>query len=271
MSEWNENLSEDLKGDKGLADFKDLNGLAKAYLDTKADVGRSLRVPGEDASDEVKAAFNTSLMEKVPGLARIPGEDTSDDDRNSFYSQMGKPKEATGYTQPEGLPDNLKDGMNALAKVAHENNFTQAQFKKVAENLVNDSKVATEATETGFTDEQNKLKLDWGSSLEAKSQSILELAKQTGAPESIVNAITNKQLDMNTMKWMDGLVESLSGEGGQMNFQGDKGHEGRITPDEANLQIEEIMTRKEYFDPASPLQAGLMKKVVELGRIAISA
>lgn len=269
--DWRDGLPDDISGDKGLADFNDIGGLAKAYLDTKADNGRSLRIPGAEATPEAKAAFNASLIEKIPGLTRIPGDDSSDEDKASFYTQMGKPAEATGYTQPENLSDALKDGMNALAKVAFENDLTQAQFKRLATNLVTDSTAAGDAVNDGYTDQNNKLKLDWGSALGAKSQAILELAKQTGAPESIVNAITNKQLDMNTMKWMDGLVESLSGEGGQMNFQGNNDEAGRVTPTEAATQIDEIMNRKEYFDSGSPLQAGLIKKVVELGKIATAS
>lgn len=264
---WRDGLG-DLKDDKGLADFKDIGGLAKAYLDTKADVGRSLRLPGPDASAEAKEAFNASLLEKVPGLTRIPGEDASDTDKASFYTQMGKPKEPTGYTQPEDLPENLKEGMNALAKVAFDNDFTQAQFKQLASNLVIDSKSSVENVDAAFLAEQNKLKLDWGTALANKSQAILSLAEQTGAPESIVNAITNKQLDMATMKWMDGLVDSLSGEGGQMNFQGDGNGDGRVTPKEASSQIEEIMARDEYWDSTSPLQQGLIDKVTELGKVA---
>ena len=57
-ADWRSTLSEDNAANKGLADFKDLNGLAKAYLDTKADNGRSLRLPGPDASAVLSAEYS---------------------------------------------------------------------------------------------------------------------------------------------------------------------------------------------------------------------
>ncbi len=123
---------------------------------------------------------------------------------------------------------------------------------------------------TSNKDEWDKLQLDWGSSTGPKSQAILELIKQTGAPESIVKALSNRELDMGTMKWLDGLVDTLSGPGSQMNFQGDADIESRVSPDEAQRQVAEIMDNPDYWDAASPHQASLVKKALELQRVAIS-
>ncbi len=268
---WRDDLSDDIKDDKGLADFKDIGGLAKAYLDTKADVGRSIRIPGPDADADTIAAFNTDLVTKVPSLVSIPGEKASEEDTAAFFTRLGKPTEATKYVMPADAPEAIKENLNALAAVAFKGNFTQAQFKQMSETMMADHVANTDAATSKFADEYDKLKLDWGPALTNKSQSILELAKQTGAPQQLVDAVANRQMDMDTMKWLDGLITSLSGEGSQMNFQGSGSQDTRVTPAEAKNQIEEIMARKEYWESGNAQQQGLVDKVVALGKIASAA
>jgi len=267
---WRDSLPDEIKGDKALADFADPGGLAKAYLDTKADVGRSLRLPGPDASVDDMNVFNTSLMEKVPGLTRIPGEGASDETMGEFFRQLGRPDEPSGYEVPEARDDNSKAGLTELTGLAHELGLNKTQFKTLTEKLVEQHNSQLDAQATLARDDQDVLKLDWGSGLDGKTKAIVELAKATGAPDVMVQAIINKQMDSGTMKWMDGMVEALSDPSRQMNFQGDGGDNGRVSPAEANTQIEEIMNKKEYWDSSSPLHAGLKDKVVDLQRIASS-
>ncbi|RKZ93080.1 MAG: hypothetical protein DRQ40_08005, partial [Gammaproteobacteria bacterium] len=72
--------------------------------------GQSIRVPGEDADESVMSDFHTQLRDKVPSLMPTPMDDESS---GVVYEQMGKPKEASGYTIPEGVevnnPDDYKD------------------------------------------------------------------------------------------------------------------------------------------------------------------
>ena len=268
--DWRDNFGDDYKDNKGLADFKDLDGLAKAYLDTKADNGRSLRLPGPDATAESIEEFNTSLMAKVPGLTAIPGEDASDDMRSEFFRQLGRPTEASAYKMPDTEEANMKDGLLKLQEQAFKSGLNQKQYTALADSLMKDYTDNMNAYTEGQNDDYDKLKVDWGAGLTGKTQAILELAKATGAPESMIEAITGRTLDSDTMKWMDGMVSSLSGEGAQMNFQGDGHTEARLTPAEANMQIEEIMAKPEYWEQTSPLHAALVQKVVDLQSIALS-
>lgn len=269
-SSWRDSLPEEIKEDKALADFTDPGGLAKAYLDTKADVGRSLRLPGPDASLEDMQAFNISLMQKVPTLTAIPGEGSSDEAINEFYRQLGRPDEISGYKIPETDDPMAKAGLLELATDAHKEGLSQDQFIHLADNMLNNHKKAGEEMSTKQRDDYDMLKVDWGAGLEGKTKAVLELAKATDAPQAMIDAITNRTIGSATMKWLDSVVTSLSGDGSQINFQG-AGHEDtRMSPAEANAQVEEVMNKKEYWDPSSPLHEGLKKKVVDLQRIASS-
>ena len=114
--EWRDNLPEELKGHKGLADVKDVNGLAQQFLDGQAMIGNSIRVPGPDAGTEALAAFHTKLSDKVPGLIPTPDRDNPEQ-MNALYKQMGRPDDVMGYEHPEGV-DATK--MGDFAKLAHE-------------------------------------------------------------------------------------------------------------------------------------------------------
>jgi len=268
---WREGLDETLAGDKGLADFKDLNGLAKAYLDTKSDLGRSIRLPGSDAGEDALVAFHQSLTEKVPGLTPMPDLENAES-VTAFMKRLGMPEEASGYDAGE-IPESLKESMLAFQAAAHGSDLTKKQFDVLSKFLVTENADADAASVTANQAEQDKLKLDWGETLGNKSQAILELMKQTGAPDSLVDKITGHKMDMASMKWFNGLVEALSGEGGQMDFQGGQHEDGRVTPDEAKTQINEIMGNKKspYWDASDPQHAALVKKVVELQKQAIAA
>jgi len=266
---WREGLDETLSADKGLADFKDLNGLAKAYLDTKSDLGRSIRLPGADADADTITAFNLSLTEKVPGLTAMPDMDNAES-MTAFMKRIGMPEEASGYEAGD-IPETLKESMSAFQAAALGSNLTKTQFKELSQFLVKENSDSDAANITRNQGEQDKLKLDWGDALGNKSHAILELMKQTGAPEGLIEKITGHKMDMASMKWFDGLVTAMSGDGAQMNFQGSQHENGRVTPAEAKAQIDEIMARKEYWDAGSPQQKGLVEKVVELGKMATAA
>jgi hypothetical protein len=102
--------------------------------------------------------------------------------------------------------------------------------------------------------------------MESKVANIVKLAEKTGAPADLVTMAKESRLGANTMKWLDGLVKAIGTEG--VNLTKDTTGNTVMTPQEAALQIHEIMDRKEYWDPMSPIGDGLRKKVVELGKLA---
>lgn len=64
--DWRETLPEELKAEPALKDIPDVATLAKAFRDTKAMVGSSIRLPGDD---EVSLKeFETKIVERVPKM-----------------------------------------------------------------------------------------------------------------------------------------------------------------------------------------------------------
>ena len=64
---WLSSLPEELRSNPTLQDTKSVEALAKRFVDTKSALGASIRIPGEDASDEVRQEFYSKLNSSVPG------------------------------------------------------------------------------------------------------------------------------------------------------------------------------------------------------------
>jgi hypothetical protein len=59
--DWRASLPDDLRGHPSLADVKDVGGLAKRFVDTKAMVGDAVKIPGPEATPEQWAAYHKRI------------------------------------------------------------------------------------------------------------------------------------------------------------------------------------------------------------------
>ena len=102
---WRESLPDEIKESGALKDIPDVNTLAKSYVDAQSFIGRSIRIPGEDAGEDVRADFKDRLS-KVDGVGFIPTQESSKEEWDSFYGKLGRPDEVDGYNihRPENLP-----------------------------------------------------------------------------------------------------------------------------------------------------------------------
>lgn len=115
-----DSLPEDLRGHESLKDFKDVGGLAKSFIDTQAMVGNSVRIPGENASDEDVAKFYTSLgrPETPDGYELSTWEQPqgfkANEDMTSSFKTVGHQLGLTGK-QMEGLNNWYGEQINGMA------------------------------------------------------------------------------------------------------------------------------------------------------------
>ena len=84
-------LSEEFANEPSLKDFKDINALAKSYVSAQRMLGNSIRIPGEDASDEARKAF----YDKISTLPNIIKFD--ENDPTSVFNRLGRPETVDGY------------------------------------------------------------------------------------------------------------------------------------------------------------------------------
>ena len=124
-------ISEEYREHPSLKDFKDIDGLAKSYISGQSLIGSSIRVPGEDASNEARSDFYESLS-KVPGVAKLP-ESGNQKEIDEFYNKLGRPEEATGY-ELDGLETAAGPELTTEFKtLAHSLGLNQTQAKALVD------------------------------------------------------------------------------------------------------------------------------------------
>jgi len=212
MSEENEGivgLSDEHKENPSIKDFTDVNALAQAHIDTKAMVGKMIRIPGEDASTDDVKAFKAKLLAGDMGV--IPTPDLNNpEEAAAYFLKMGAPEKDDGYTKIEGMPDAR---FAELSKMAHAAGISDKQFTHVANQMV--------AGETAFNSDTNAereaglatLKSEWGEAYKEKFARAERLAVATKAPTGLITAIEGGTVDAATMKWLDSVAASIGGEG----------------------------------------------------------
>jgi hypothetical protein len=238
-----------LKDSTGVDDFKQRLSDASQWM------GRSIRIPGPDAGESDWQAFDEKLGAKVPNLVRADLD--TEEGREQFLRRLGKPENAEAY----GADDNSK----WLADVALQAGLTKQQFESLVQGVADVT--ATRDTEAKHQHETDidALHKEWGYAREKKMESIIGVAKLTNAPENIVQSLEDGTATVSTLRWLEGLATQFAEAN---NFTQDKNDLDNITPDEARLQINELMNNPDFF-AQTPIGQSLQKKMVELQRIAV--
>lgn len=140
---WYSGLPDDMRGNPYVAQSKDLASFVKSAIDTKSMVGaNTIKLPGEKATDEERAAF---------------------------YKSLGRPDEATGYTyEAKPRADGIVEPkiVEQMQGVFHKAGLSAAQGKQVLDSYIGILNEHHEAFESANaqTHEQgmSALKSEWG-------------------------------------------------------------------------------------------------------------
>ena len=262
--DWRAALPEDLRADPSLADVKDVTGLAKAYRDTKAMVGSSIRPPGPDAAPEAHKTFQERMAAAVAGQADIVYLPKDPKARAEVEVRalevLGKPKEAKGYSF-EGID---LAGLNGeeLAQQAFEAGLTNAQARKIVERAAGAAKAAAE--QAGRV--KAELSTTFGAALPQALAEALAAAEQTSAPASVREALKAGTADKDTVLYFRNLAKTVGAQPREIAGQGGGGRGAAMTPQEAEARISEIMAREEFYNPGKNPQEHA-RLVSELARL----
>jgi hypothetical protein len=241
MADWKDGLPEEMRGNPGLKDIKDLGGLAKSYLDAQSMIGSSVRLPTKDGGEEGRKAFRARMLEvgKDYGLAPLPGEDEDD---TPFYTSLGRPEKAAEYPLPEGI---AADGdLAPLLEAAHGAKLTKKQFKALYEKLDNVTVAQGQATLAKIEEDGKILKKEWGDAHDKRRSETANMMKAANAPADLIKAFEEGRVNSASTKWLYETLTALGGESTDMGTQGKrKDQTGVLSPDEAAARLDEIDTR----------------------------
>lgn len=254
-------LPEDLVKNETLSRYKNVGELAKATLEQKALISQSLgRMPSEDAGPEARQEWLNNIINKAPELALKPvsGEGSQPEE---FWRLAGKPEAPDQYTKaddidlPPDLEAQLRDSMFKA-------NATQEQFDAIARE-----QAEMYAEIQANNEEQKKKAMDdlrgkWG----AASDQRMDAAKKVA--EEYFQEIPFDQLPPSFLEGMYKINEALGKEPGTQAGSQPKNEQSVLTPAEAEARIQEIMNNPAYWNRSDPQNAHLIKKVMELRRLA---
>jgi len=161
-ADWRSGIDQEIAGDPSLADIKDLNGLAKSYINAQKMVG----------ADKVV----------------LPGPDASPEEMSEFYTRLGRP-ESYDFDKVE-LPEGFEHSEpmdQAMKTLMHETGLTNAQANKLysgyLQYLGNEYKEAVSGNEQARSEWQVQLKKDLGKAFDESVDLSQRAAKELGGDE----------------------------------------------------------------------------------------
>lgn len=249
-----------------VTEAKDFDSLVKQAQDYQAMQGSSIRIPGENASDEDRAAFYTKLTEKVPGLLPVPAEDDAEG-QAALARALGVPDEKTGYelVAPEGqqLDEALRDW---FLDAAHGRKLSKKQAEGLFEDF-NASQAEREAAALAdFKAQEVALRQEWGATYEPQMKKIDTLLGNYPEFAELRENIGKGIVPNHVLKGFAKVAEGLMGKGFELLDQKDTSNV--MTPDEAKLQSAETLDKLTKLPPNDPQRGPLMKQLLELNKLA---
>ena len=237
-TDWREEAG--IAGDPKFEKFQSPADLAKSYAELESMMGRSVRMPTDDASEEQWEQFY-SKFENTKGLMRTPEGYEAPPSEPGMYE----------FENPDGFE--ADESVGEFKKVAHEAGLTRAQAAKIhgwlANNVVEDQGKIEEITQA----EMRELKGEWGQAYDHKMQAARQTAhtlseKVPGLGE-FFDSMADNGMDAKFIRLMDVVGEAL-GESGAMKSD----PRTTMTKQEAIDRITDIRNNPDHpanneFDP----------------------
>ena len=265
-----EGLGEEYSDNETLQRFNTVDDLAKSFVETKAMVGNSVRIPTADAGEEARTEFQNQILEKAPNLMLKPNFDNKEQSRQ-FYETLGMPQTSDQYEAPTlNVPDGVHvetAAMERMKGIAHKHGLTKAQYEGVVSDYMTGEIDSAKLNVDKESADTAALKDKWGMAHADRMDIVAATAAATNAPEIVLKAAKDGTLSGEMSEWLHGISTQIGDEG--VNFHRQNMSSMVLTPGEASQQLADIMGNKEhaYFDPQSSGNQEAIKKVVKLNAI----
>lgn len=257
--DWLENISPQYREAVSKAGLKSPDDLVKNWQDAQSYVGKSVRIPTEEAGEDQLNEFYNKLQ-NIEGVVRVPPPDAPQEVLDSYYAKLGRPDAPDKYRAEdiEGFEDN-PEALEAFRKIAHDTGLNQNQFNAVRNLLAGSAKEMLEQQVAEVEAMDKALEKDWG---EAKDHKIgvargamrelmgddLEFFEKSGLSQhpAMLRAFA---------KLGDMLGEPQSESPSSTTFK---------TPADYDMEIEDIRNRPEYWDSSLPGHKTAINRVNDL-------
>lgn len=257
-------LSEELKGNPSLKDFKDVNSLAKSYTHAQSMLGKSVRIPGEDAGQEQVDKFYDDLQ-KVPNVARL-------DNKDDVYNKLGRPESADKYQLDVDESQVDPNAINSFKQTAHQLGLNNQQLNEIVKFDTQRTQQQQEQAMEYAGKAEKALKDTWGNDFNNRLNGAKEAVKQYS--EKFPDFAKDLTDGSNPMANNPIVIAALSELHKSMQEKGtvspSSGIQYGTSADDAKEQISEIRGNKQhaYWDVGNPAHSQAVQKVNKLYQLA---
>lgn len=230
---------EDIRSEACLRDFKDIGSLGKSYVSAQRMLGSSIRIPGEDASQESRQEFLNRLS-SVPGVMLSPNIDDPSS-LASVYNTLGRPAEASQYQLNSPTELEIDDTeLQSWNKEAHALGLTQKQYEGVLAKFVTLESRQFEHFEESKIAGEAALRQAWGNDYTNRISAAQAVAQSYSEkyPEAMQQLIESPAGNNPALLSMMAELAPIFQERGMIN--GQSRIQLGLSSDEARAKIQEI-------------------------------
>jgi len=227
-------LSADYREDARLSKFANADDLAKSYIGAESLISKSIRIPGQDASDKQRAEFYAKL-EEVPGVSRIPTDPQDQEGWDKYYNRMGRPASSDEYSVQD--PN--------IQSLHHSIGLSESQSARLQRAEAERTTASNDAANAQAVASGDALNAEWGEGAQRNFTNIKLAAMQFGG-ESLINELnTNPAIGNNIplMKALVAVAETMGDKGVPLSSAAANFN---MTVDQANEQIVELRNNPAY-------------------------
>lgn len=165
-SSWRDGLSETIRGEASLANFKTLDDLATGYINTKK-----------------------SLSAKTDGLVKVPGENATPEEHAAWRRATGVPEVAEQYTL--AIAEDLQKVMPEASLVPwkgvfHKLGVPQAMAQSLVSSFAEIMQFQMQEVSKQYSAERDKLRNEWGPETYRRREILADRAIQELVPEDVM-------------------------------------------------------------------------------------
>lgn len=267
MSEenWKDSLPEGFADAPFLKAAESPEAALQAITDAADYMGNSIRVPSENAGEEDVAAFYDKILSKAPNLMPRPDEDNMD----AFYKSVGRPDkpEEYSYEAPDGKE--VPEDFSTFAAVAHKHGLSQTQFRGILGDLLGPQWAAMETAENDQKEALSALAGEWGFKFDEHMNTVKNFLRLTDAPAGLVELISEGAMSTDEIKWLHNIASQTKSQV-ELNKQPASQPEGLLSPEEARMQISEMLNNPDhpYWVATDPAHQAAVQKMLKLQQMA---
>ncbi len=236
MDNWLDSLPDEIKANPTLSKFKTPDDLASSYVELERKIGRSLTIPGDDATDDAWERYYAKAQES--GHLALHPDHADDDHSSAFWKSVGVPEDVDGYKLPEDFKELPDDYVSNMRKVAKEAGWTNKQFQATLQEFGKEYGEQQEALDQSIEEDKAVIAGKWGMAEEQKKSAVNALISKYADPDHPLS-----ELNSAAYLLLDNIVQAFSGKGPQGHAQPSAGGD-TYTPGELKEMIADITTKQ---------------------------